>query len=372
MKIVIDLTALADNFTGIERFAVNITEKLLEKDEINQYILVFKENISERMSSFCQRRNVKYIILPRKNKLWFYQITLFRKLRSIKADYYLFLAFPAPFFFNRQGIVNTIHDLGCWDCPESMPLKMAVYFRVLYRRAAKMSRYILTVSEFSKKRIKEMLKVDETKISVIYNGIDDGLKRKDFQGNRRNVLEKYGISSDRPYLLSLATLEPRKNVDLLLKAYNHLVSDGVHMPELVMAGRVGWKVQKTIKESLSSEAGNKIIFTGYIEEMDLPIIYSGARCFVFPSKYEGFGLPPLEALYMKAEVVVSDIEPFRELFSGYVTFFKEGDEADLRHVIEEKCIGRDTIKENLVNNIDEKYNYENEADKLRKLMTLWQ
>lgn len=369
MKIVIDLTSLADNFTGIERFAFNIAEKMIEDDEENQYVLIFKEKVYERIKRLTAKSNVECMILPRKNKLWFSQVTLYRALKGIEADYFLFLAFPAPFFLHKRGIINTIHDLGCWDCPWSMPFKMVLYFRVLYWNARKKSRYILTVSKFSEKRIEEVLGVNGNRILVIYNGVDDSLKRNRTVNNISVRLKKYGIPDDKPYILSLATLEPRKNVELLLKAYNGLIADGVNMPILVMAGRTGWKIQKVIRDFLSPESGKQVIFTGYIEEEDLPAVYSSARCFVFPSKYEGFGLPPLEALYMGAEVLLSDIAPFKELFDGYVSFFKANAERDLKEALYRECF----VKEERISfsvEIYKKYNYKEEAEKLKAFLLL--
>ena len=114
MRILIDLTSLADNFSGIERFALSITKELISargKDDV-KYILIFKNSVYETFLE--EQDNVEKVIVNGKNKLLFSQFFLPLKLAKIKADYYFFPAFPAPYFFFRRNAISAIHDVGCW------------------------------------------------------------------------------------------------------------------------------------------------------------------------------------------------------------------------------------------------------------------
>ena len=169
MKILIDLTILADNFSGIERYALNMSLNLIKNNQ-HEFFLLFKEKVYcdfEKINS----ANVHKVVVKRCNKLLFNLFRLPRQLNKFHVDCYLFLAFPPPLFFRKQGIVTTIHDLCCWDCPETMTIKSKTYFRACYKSAIKKSKTIITVSNFSKKRIIEKFLCDEQKIKICYSAI---------------------------------------------------------------------------------------------------------------------------------------------------------------------------------------------------------
>lgn len=129
MKVLIDLTSLADNFSGMMRFALSITENELISDQSRsdyEYILCFQNEIHKDFSA--EQNNVRKIIVRGKNKLIFNQLQLTLKLTTIKADYYFFPAFPAPFFFFNRNAISAIHDVGCWDCPSKNKRYMTLYF----------------------------------------------------------------------------------------------------------------------------------------------------------------------------------------------------------------------------------------------------
>lgn len=318
-KIVIDLTSLADNFTGFERFALNIAEEFLKQKPEERYVFIFKEEVYSKLKKYIDgNKNVESIILPRKNKLWFYQVTLFLCLKKIDADIFLFPAFPSPFFLRKNGIFNVIHDMCSWDCPKTMATKMVYYFRIMYWNAARVSQGIVTVSEFSKRRIHEILHVKLEKICVVYNGVAENLYETSEQEWKR-IRKKYNLPEE--YWMCLSTLEPRKNLQLLLKAYIRICEERECPYALVLAGRKGWKMGKILDE-IPTVYKKKIIFTGYVEDNDLADIYRHSRLFIFPSLYEGFGIPPLEAMAVGCPVLSSDADAMKEVLSGEVEYFQ--------------------------------------------------
>lgn len=328
MKILFDLTPLNDNFSGIERFALNISKNIIENDNTHNYILVFKNELHSDFINISKKSNVKIIILYGKNKLIFSQITILKTLYKEKADYYLFLSFPAPLLFFNRNSISAIHDIGCWDCPKAMTTKSVIYFRILYWKATRLDKKIITVSNFSKKRIMEKLNVTENNIIVVYNGISDTFKKDILITN--NIFNKYNIPKN--YLLCLATLEPRKNLKLLIEAYNELINEQELNFPLVLAGRKGWKIDDLL-QNISDKTKNNIYFTGFVDDEDLPLLYKNCQLFIFPSLYEGFGIPPLEALYMGKKVLVSNLEVFHEVFQDNVYYFKSNDIASLKKSI---------------------------------------
>lgn len=324
MKIAIDLTSLSDNFSGIERFALNIAKEMI-KDNQNEYILIFKNEVYKE---FLEEENIEKIIIKGGKKLIFNQIKLPIELNKIKADKFLFLAFPSPVLFRKKGIINTIHDLTCWDYPETMKFLSRNYFKISILNAKKVSEKIITVSEFSKKRIMDKLKYK--KVKVIYNGVSEVFLKENNSFEEIEVLKKLGI--EKKYIMSLGTLEPRKNLKLLIGAFSELVINNKFEYDLVLVGRKGWKMDN-ILDQLEDKVKKKIVFTGFVNDQHLPIIYKNTELFIFPSIYEGFGIPPIEAMQMEALVLASDIEVFKEILGESANYFKNDNLKELEKKI---------------------------------------
>jgi glycosyltransferase involved in cell wall biosynthesis len=331
MKILIDLTSLADNFSGIERFALCITKEMIANDKAgnNSYILVFKNEIHPDFVSVPEC--VKSIVVRGRNKLIFNQLILPVEIGKIKADIYFFPAFPAPFFFFSRNAVTTIHDIGCWDCPSKNKQYMTWYFKIMYWKAAFGKKRVVTVSEFSKQRIAKILKKDESQIKVVYDGLSDCFERFEYSEEmEKKAIEEYSLPME--YLLCLSTLEPRKNIRLLIEAYDELLSEKKLDIDLVLAGRKGWLVDDLLV-GLSDMTVNRIHFTGFVDENLLPYVYRRAKAFVFPSIYEGFGVPPIEAMSMGIPVISSDAASLPEVLGDAAFLFKNKDKQSLKDTI---------------------------------------
>lgn len=327
MRICIDLTSLADNFSGIERFALSITKELIKRKE-HHWILLFKNTIHEEFEN--TEINIEKVIIKGNNKLIFNQIILPLNLLKIKAERFFFPAFPAPFFFFNRNTYNTIHDLSCWDCPQSNKKYMILYFKIMYWKASLNDKKIITVSQFSKDRICSILHVKPENITVIYNGISNHFNNKKVtEEEKKKIQKKYNLPKN--YVLCLSTLEPRKNLKLLLDAYTILYDQG-NVYEIVLAGRRGWKMENFLGNY--NECFLKHVhFTGFIEDEDLPVVYKLADIFVFPSLYEGFGIPPLEAVACGTPVISSDAASLPEILGNNVRYFKSEDIMSLQEAI---------------------------------------
>lgn len=369
MRVLIDLTALADNFSGIERFALSITKALISDQSVDdiEYILVFKNEIYKEFVK--EQDNVKKIIVKGKNKLIFNQFKLPLKLASIKADYYLFLAFPAPFFFFNKNAISAIHDVGCWDCPEKNKKHMTLYFRIMYRKSAFGHKRVITVSQFSKSRISKILNKNPDEIAVVYDGLSDCFANFSYE-KELDELAKDTYRLPENYILCLSTLEPRKNMRLLVEAFNGLIKEKKLDTNLVLAGRKGW-IMDDLLSNLDEEIVKRIYFTGFVDDKLLPYVYRNAQVFVFPSVYEGFGLPPIEALSMGIPVISSDAASLPEILGDSVFYFENQNLEELK----EKIITVTNLPQTQIELLKEngmaqanKYIWEKEAIKVRNLL----
>lgn len=393
MRIAIDLTSLADNFSGIERYAMNITRELinLDSERKHTYILLFKRKVHEDFKEYAHKKNIICKVYKGQNKLIFQQLILPFHLYGIKADRYLFLAFQSPVLFWKRGIFNTIHDLTSWDCPETMKKKMELYFKLTIRSALLVSEGIIVNSKFTRDRIMDKFHYNKKKITLAYCGISDVFmdyvagqpqvvaQREEERGETIDRLEKIRNRSldirrkyhlPEQYLLCLATLEPRKNLPFLVEAYVELLEEGSVDIPLVLAGRKGWNMDEFL-DRIEENYRKNIVVTGFIDDEDLPYVYHMADCFIFPSIYEGFGMPPLEAMTVGTMVISSDAASLPEVLGKAASYFhfsnKEELKEKIRQGIHQEC-DEVTVKE--IKKRVEMFQWGRSAEKIYRRMRL--
>ncbi|MDR1538591.1 MAG: glycosyltransferase family 4 protein [Clostridiales bacterium] len=313
MRILIDLTSLIYHITGIERFAICVSQKLLCIDKKNEYVLLFNKEIHKLLLPLVDNKRIFAYVFNCKSKLFLFQVALPILLYLIKGDRYLFFAFPCPMLFKSKGVFSTIHDMGPWEAPYAFSYLQKLYLKISTRFAVYNSQGIITVSQFSKNRISEILRVKTDKINVVYSGVNDRLTEN------WDLWEKVKSNYVLPekYILALSTFEPKKNLLLLLSAFLN-VEEYVDY-DIVLVGRNGWKTKEIFK-SIKNE--KRVHVTGFVEDSSLPEIYRHALCFIFPSKYEGFGLPPVEALSFGTPVIASDAASIPEVLGQQATYFQ--------------------------------------------------
>ena len=324
MKILIDLTSLSYHLSGIERYALCVTQEMLRQDKNNHYILLFRDEVFPELIPFIDENgHAESVIIHGDQKLLFFQLKIPMALYKHKADRYMFFAFPNPILFISKNIYNTIHDMGRWDFPGKNKLTW-FYFKVTESIALKRAKKVLTVSEFSKERIHANVGIPNSDIVVTYNGISKNISESNVR--IEDIREKYHLPEK--YIMFLSTLQPRKNLKLLVEAFAE-VMDKVSY-DLVLIGRKGWEVDELIAKY---SVGNRIVFTGFVDDEDVAAVYKNAICFVFPTLYEGFGIPPVEALAMGTPVISSDSSCMKEILRKQAIFFKNNDKEELKKLL---------------------------------------
>ena len=180
------------------------------------------------------------------------------------------------------------------------------------KKSTKRADHLLTVSEFSKSEMVSYLKLDPSRITVVPNGVDFSRFHTGYSVERiQEVSKKLGLDGD--YFLYLGTLEPRKNIPRLIEAYALLQKKLGKVPLLVLAGRKGWLYESIFERVKELGLEKDVIFAGYVSNEDTPPLMAGAKAFVFPSLYEGFGMPPLEAMACGTPVIVANTASLPEV-----------------------------------------------------------
>lgn len=207
--------------------------------------------------------------------------------------------------------VVTIHDLVAFLFSETIPKKYALYMRWLIKQVVAKADRIISVSEHTKQDLMDVLKVDPAKISVVHEAASPGFQPIRDQTKIAWVRRRYNLHG--PFIYHVGNIEPRKNLVRLVKAFIMLRRCAKLDVRLVITGQRGWLTNMLFRELDGLTLGDEVVFTGYVQRTDLPLLMNAAEAFVFPSLYEGFGLPVLEAMSCGTPVVTSNISSLPEI-----------------------------------------------------------
>jgi len=331
MKIGVDISQLAFPGSGSAVYTENLVKNLL-KDKRNEYVLFFS---SLRQSAPKDFKSKNFKLPPLFwEQLWNrFHILPIEKLIGEVDVFHTSDWLEPP---SRCPKVTTIHDLIIYKYPETFqPRGGHDIVGNLKRKLAwvkKESALIISVSESTKQDIVEILKIPAKKIRVIHEACNSEFTEKSAEDTEK-IKKKYGIKGD--YLLAVGTLEPRKNLKRVIEAFKIL---DIRNLELVIAGKFGWGDQSAISNQQSA-----IRLLGYVSDEDLPILYSGAQVFVYPSLYEGFGLPILEAMACGCPVVTSNVSSMPEIAGQAAVLVNPEKVEDIARGIQEALKNREEL-----------------------------
>jgi glycosyltransferase involved in cell wall biosynthesis len=301
MRIAIDAsrTTLARR-TGTERYALDLLHALLAVETPNQFTLYFRDTPPAGL--FPDQPNVTQRVIPL-GRLWTH-LRLAGALWQDRPDVTFVPAHTLPLAFPGPAVV-TVHDLGYRFFPKAHPAWSRRYLHWSTRWSARRAAVILADSGATRYDLTKVYGVQPDRIKVVYPGINPALTRVTDDTILTHVRERYNLP-DR-YLFFIGTLQPRKNIARLVQAYaaSGLHRDGIG---LVLAGARGW-----LYDGLWTADVPGVLETGYVEDADVAALYSGALALVFPSLYEGFGFPVLEAMQCGTPVITSTTSSLPEL-----------------------------------------------------------
>ncbi len=344
MRIGIDIRCLADGKrTGVEEYVFALLVELFEQDTDNQYILFFNA-WGGKVPDFgwaTQYRNVTLRVFRFPNKLlnlalWYLR---FPKLDQLIGGVDIFFLPNLNFVAvsDKTRLIVTAHDLSFELFPETFSWKQRAWhyfvnFRQLVRRADR----VIAVSWSTKNDLMAQYRISGEKITVIHSGVGP-----QFRVMSRNdaglvaVKEKYALPYK--YILYLGTFEPRKNIPSLIRAYDALLDQNPSAfgkYALVLAGTRGWECDEIFSTIAASKHRDKILLPGFIDDADKTALYNLASVFVYPSFYEGFGFPPLEAMACGVPVIASHSSSLPEVVGDAGIMIDPYQPDELLHALE--------------------------------------
>lgn len=233
----------------------------------------------------------------------------------------------------------TVHDLSFYYFSYTLPFRSWLIVRSLFWKTIQLVTHIITPSNFVKKSL-IYLGIPHYKITVIPEGVDETFTTLDKNWAKTKVKEKYKIEKD--FILSVGTIEPRKNYSLLIRAFKNFEKDFL----LIIIGQKGWKNERIFQLVKKLNLEEKIIFLFAIDDEDLCYFYNAATLFIYPSLYEGFGLPVLEALKCGVPTIISSSSSLPEIGGDAVLYFDPYNEQELTNQIE-KLLSSPSLQQEL-------------------------
>ncbi|NWG04922.1 MAG: glycosyltransferase family 4 protein [Syntrophaceae bacterium] len=317
IRIGIDISRTVDEAIGVGYYAKNLVDALAKVDMENDYLLYgifydcfpkgWKKVVTPKSSNFSlhQKRWPSWWVNRKWKNFGKYKDRLMGEIDILHST-----AFTVP-PVSRPKIVVTIPDLSCFIYPQFHTEANHQFVTKNLHLAARRANLIISISQNTKKDIKRYLHVPDEKIEVTHLAAGEIFLNECPPDSIASIKTKYHIT--KPYFLAVGSIEPRKNLSRALIAFKAFIEmKGTHY-QFVIAGGKGWKNETFYNLLKKLDIDPHLVFTGYVPEEDLPALYQGAEVFVYPSFYEGFGLPVLEAMASGTPVITSNTSSLPEV-----------------------------------------------------------
>lgn len=310
MRIGIDGTALPAQPVGAGNYIIHLIRSLIELNSEHEFV-IFAQLSRQHLFDLPPTPGLHWQLVPEINparRLPWEQISFPALVKKAEVDLLHSPHYTRPYRLNCPSVV-TFHDMTFFLFPQLHTLAKRFFFKAAIRMSARRANALIAISENTRQDAIRLIKIPADKIFTIPLGVDEHFHPVHDDALLAEVRHRYNLPER--FILYVGVVEPRKNLPLLLRSYKTIVDEGINHP-LVIAGRFGWMYNELIREIDALGLKNKIHFTGYLPQADLPIVYNLADVFVYPSIYEGFGLPPLEAMACGTPVITTAISSMPE------------------------------------------------------------
>jgi len=352
MRIGIDYTSAVQQGAGIGRYTRQLVSALVESDAENKYALLVGgggvPDAASQLEDLTCRANVRSVLLPVSDHtlsvLWHrLHLPLWVELACGPLDLFHSPDFTLPPVLRARTIL-TIHDLSFIRVPECAEPSLRSYLLQAVPASVRRADIVLADSECTRADLIELLGADPDRVEVVYAGVGQRFQRVRDDNLLRDVRERYNLP--KRFILGLGTLQPRKNFRRLVRAYAMTQGQIANEIRLVIAGAKGWMYDGIFRSVEELGLRDAVRFPGYVADDDLPALYSMADLFVFPSLYEGFGMPPLEAMACGTPVVTSNASSLPEVVGDAALVVDPLDVAALADAMGHLLTDRD-LRENM-------------------------
>lgn len=339
MKIGIDTTSAVMQGGGIGRYTRELVQATLAQDTAYEYVLFSAPPPSGKSleALFPANGRVTHKIAPISEQ-WLYRMWYRARLPisvqrfTGKLDLFHSPDFVLPPVSGNIPTLLTVHDLSFVHFPEVYPEVLVNYLNKVVPWSVGRATHILADSEATKQDLMAVWQVSAQKISVLYSGVSELFSRVEDVERITAVRQKYNLG-EAPYLLSVGTVQPRKNYQMLIQAFAPVANKFPH--NLYIAGGKGWLYDEMMVEIEKQGLIDRVRFIGFVDDADLPTLYSAADLYLFPSIYEGFGLPMLEAMACGVPVIASNVSSLPEVGEGTAVLLPPHDLAQWTQKINE-------------------------------------
>ncbi|RME33796.1 MAG: glycosyltransferase family 1 protein [Thermoflexia bacterium] len=330
MRVGIDYTAAVQQQAGIGRYTrelVGALLRLIAREAPDLSCTLFAAAGKEAFRQRDLAPNVQRCFLPLSDewmaRFWHrLRVPLPVEVFVGRVDLFYSPDFVLPPTLHTTRTLLTVHDLSFLRYPEHFVPKLVRYLERVVPDSVRRADRVLADSEATRTDLIELLGTPPEKVEVLYSGVDERFRPDGEEGEGERLRARYGL--DRPYVLAVGTLQPRKNYVRLIRAFVRLPAGET---VLVIAGGRGWMYEEVLEEAVRFP--HRVRVLGFVDEEDLPALYRGARLFVMPSFYEGFGLPVLEAMACGVPVVCSGVSSLPEVAGDAALLVDPADEEGL-------------------------------------------
>jgi glycosyltransferase involved in cell wall biosynthesis len=339
MRIAIDYTSAVRQRGGIGRYTRELVQALAALDHTNDYLLLVEERSvrpdradAPKAANFRLRST--WISEPWLTRLW-QRLRVPLPVETFTGPVDIFHApdFVLPPTRRSTRTLLTIHDLSFIRDPDSATPALRAYLERVVPRSVARADHILADSAATREDLLTLYGTPPEKVSVLYSGVNEVFRPVRDAALLATVCERYGLR--RPFILSVGTLQPRKNYLRLIRAFARArQAPALRDHRLVIAGGKGWLYDDIFTEVERLELGDRVVFPGFVADADLPALYSAAAVFVYPSLYEGFGLPVLEAMACGTPAIVSNASSLPEVAGNAALLVDPTDEAALARALQ--------------------------------------